>query len=240
MDNDDLGTYIGDLTVKKPVRKRNKSHWQVPPGSLQPTVTPLNNQNLQVSDPSIVRPTPQQGMTQHEINQKKLNRVPSLPIDEQVKIQKEEHPDESVVIVKSGEYVVEAKPVSEISKELMRLKAVWPFDFFPNEIIIEEKRLVINIRHFWGSNTLNTMDMKELIVFEVTQSPLFASIFVKGGPMGVVDFSLNWFKVDEARKAKSLIDGLVMKEKGVIQVPSSDTNKQVEILEQVGETVVTS
>lgn len=156
-------------------------------------------------------------------------------ISEQVKRTKEEHPDEPVVVVASGNdsSVKEVRPLSEASKELLRISSFWPFDLFPDEVIIEEKRVIINQRDFFLAHNVRTFLVNEITICQVNRAILFSSLTIN-------DITISWLKAEDAQKAKQLIDGLYMREKGVIEVKEEDPLTQADILEKVGEVNVTT
>lgn len=150
-----------------------------------------------------------------------------------------EIPTEPWVVVKSGN-VKEMQTAGNVSTELMRIKAVWPFDFFPSELIIEEHRLVINQRTFFLNNIIDTIPISAILNFEVSNSPFFSTIYLKGGEMGSIEITIKWFNTSDARKAKEVVDGLYMREKGMVEVIEPDPAKKLELFRNIGKTRVTS
>lgn len=149
-----------------------------------------------------------------------------------------EDPNDPIILIRDGNHV-RAQPASETSTELLRIKATWPFDFFPSELIVEEKKVIVNNRMFFWDNTVTTIVVYNIAFTEITNSLFFASLTLHDN-FGVINPSINWLKRKDAVMAKELIDGLIMKEKAKIEVQEFDTAKRVRILRQLGETVTTS
>ncbi len=156
-----------------------------------------------------------------------------------IKEQRIRHPNEPIVVMKEGDDRIIAQPAHEASRELMRLTAVWPFDFFPNELIIEEKRLIVNERIFFWSNNVTTMMINDIASANLSTSLLFAS-FQFVDTYGNKTTLIKWLKIREATKAKELIDGLIFKSKAKIDIAEENEDERMKALEELGEAEVTS
>lgn len=161
-------------------------------------------------------------------------------IQEQVQKVQQAHPTEPVVVVTSGNNVKKVEPLSMVTREIFRFKAVFPFDLFPTEVVIEEKRILVNRRHFFFSNTVDTVPIASLMVFEITKTLFFAGIHIKGGELSAIDIEVCWFKPHDVQKAKEIVDGLYMKEKGLIEIHETDPKREVAILRTIGSADLTS
>lgn len=129
------------------------------------------------------------------------------------------------------------QPASSFSPELFRVSGVWPFDFFPDEIIIEEKRIVVKRHFFPVYATINTVQIKQLEMFELCQSWFFSAIHIKSGNyFGLYDTTIKWLPNNQAKEAKDMVDGLKMRETESIDIKGSDTQTVAKVAEVLGET----
>lgn len=159
---------------------------------------------------------------------------------EQVAWKSKANPYETIVVSNTGFNTKQAQTLREVKNEVLRIKAVWPFDFFPDELIIEEKRIVVNRRHFFLFNTIDTIPISNIFVFEVTHALFFSSIYIKGGEFGGIEVEIKWLKLKDAKRAKQIVDGLYMREKGLIEVKERDPKRRMEIIKKIGEAYTTS
>ncbi|MGE5041967.1 MAG: hypothetical protein ACM3IJ_03610 [Candidatus Levyibacteriota bacterium] len=125
---------------------------------------------------------------------------------------------------------------SLVSPEVFRMKAFWLFDWFPDELIIEEKRLIIKQKQIPFFITTTTIPLDKLIVFQVTRSIFFSSIYIKGEKekTEVEDYTISWLKHEDARMAKELIDGLHMKQKEKVEILDNSPRKKIQALQVLG------
>ena len=138
-----------------------------------------------------------------------------------------------MVVVKKNlsRKIVEA---SDVSKFLFKAKGTWPFDLLPDELIIEEKRIIIKTRIFPFYTTINMLPLNRITVFELTNSLFFSGIKIKGSYGDGIDMTFSWLKHSVAAKAKSLVDGLRLKESESIELTSTDKKNMVATLQLIG------
>ena len=125
---------------------------------------------------------------------------------------------------------------SEVSKELLRAKGKWPFDLFPDELIIEEKRIVIKRNIFPFFSTTTTLPISRLTLFEWNKSILFSSVFIKGAYTDNIEITISWLSHRDAKKAKELIDGLSMKQNEAMEIMEHDRGRFIKALRIMGQT----
>lgn len=123
---------------------------------------------------------------------------------------------------------------SLISPEIFRLKSVWPFELLPDELIIEEKRLVIHEKSFPYFVTTQTVPLDRIFIFQITKSLFFSSIYVKADYASNVDYTINWVRHEDARRAKEIVDGLKLKNAENVKVPEATDDKYMQTLQVLG------
>lgn len=127
-------------------------------------------------------------------------------------------------------------PATEVSKELLRIKGKWPFDLYPDELIIEEKRIIIK-KNLWPffSNTI-TIPLSRLTDFELNKSLLFSSIYIRGAYSDNIEITLSWLPHKDAKKAKEIIDGLSLKLNEALDIVEQDTTRFIRAIRALGQT----
>ena len=141
--------------------------------------------------------------------------------------------DEPLVLMKK---FAEKKilPVSEASRELFRAKGVWPFDFFPDELIIEEKRIIVKRNMFPFFSTISTIPINNFLIFELTHSIFFSSVFIKGAYGDNLSTSFCWLTHKDAQQAKEIVDGLRLKESESLEVMERNKKRLIMALQMLG------
>jgi len=100
------------------------------------------------------------------------------------------------------------KKEKESNREIFRLKAVFPFDFFPDEIKIKENKIIILQREFFGSGEIRSFDPQEIAEVSLINTPFFAGMRFNVRSMTNNMFLIKYLKKNDALIGRSLIEGL--------------------------------
>lgn len=127
-------------------------------------------------------------------------------------------------------------PIStkNVSPVLYRAKGVWPFDFVPDEFIVEEQRLVLITNHFPFGCYIGTMTMDKLSSIEVSQSLFFSSITLESSELHGFNAKFNWLTNKDAHCIKEIVDGLKVKELANVEIPQTKPSNISKTLESMG------
>lgn len=172
--------------------------------------TPLDTKSLQNTSPNQ---TPQENKTQP--------------------IQKQEN--NALVVIKRNNKEAQAVPASEISRELLRIRGTWPFDMAQDELIIEEKRIIIKRNTFPFGGYVLSLPIKKLVSFEVNHAFFYSALYIKGEGNSL-NYVMQWLKPKDAIRAKELVDGLRLQESELIEIKEKDPEKLAQTLESIGHT----
>ncbi|MCS7091980.1 MAG: hypothetical protein NZM26_01360 [Patescibacteria group bacterium] len=120
--------------------------------------------------------------------------------------------------IQSGIYESNTLPTTKnFNRELFRVKAYWPFDFFPDELVIQEKTISVIRREFLFSY-VETIPVKDVGRIVLTHSPFFDSITIIGkNPAHTLEIKM--LPKGKAKVAKEIIDGLLIEDAGGVDVP---------------------
>jgi hypothetical protein len=123
--------------------------------------------------------------------------------------------------------------VQKSKKTLLRIKTVFPFDLFPDDITIETNQVNVCIRQFFLTQFTQSISIKNIQDVEVQNGPLFASMtLTENGAVPRV-LSVSYLKKDDANKARRIIQGLVVaSQEGIdfTKMPYDDIITQAEEL----------
>ena len=131
------------------------------------------------------------------------------------------------------------KRIDQLAKmtegQLFKLSAIFPFDFFPNKIFIEQKQIIIIYNKFLSSK--NQHILIEDILSPVVESGLFFSTL--RFELGAGGFMQNpppvqFLNKKDATRAKRIIIGLLICHKEKIDLSNMTTQAIIEKVEEIG------
>ncbi|RJQ25972.1 hypothetical protein C4577_04465 [Candidatus Parcubacteria bacterium] len=103
--------------------------------------------------------------------------------------------------------------VDNSKKILFKTKAVFPFDFFPDELTIDFNKVNLIIRDFFGSGRVHSVFIKDISDVFVYKTPFFSTIEIVD--VGFVENSIKmkFLKNKDAMRARRIIQGLIITSK---------------------------
>jgi hypothetical protein len=124
--------------------------------------------------------------------------------------------------------------VSMTENKLFKLSTVFPFKLFQDNIIIEQKQIIIERSNFFFSSQQYSFSIKDILAPEIETSFLFAKLKLELGPGGFQQNppSVSYLKKTEAQKAMRIIMGLIICDKEKIDLTNMS---QVDVLNKVEE-----
>lgn len=123
--------------------------------------------------------------------------------------------------------------VEKSDKVLIKIKAVFPFDFFPNEISVDVNKVNI-VNNYCFSQRVHSVLIKDISDVYLHIGILFASLYIiDWGFNNNRSITINYLKKDEATETLKIIQGLMVSSKQSIDVSKIDVpdfKSKVEIL----------
>lgn len=104
--------------------------------------------------------------------------------------------------------------VEKSNRVLFKTSAVFPFDFFPNEIIIDENKVSIIQREFFWSSRIHSVIIRDISDVYVDTSILFATLVIIDEGFTDREIRIPYLWKNEALEARRIIQGLVVSLKG--------------------------
>ncbi len=123
---------------------------------------------------------------------------------------------------------------------LFTTKSVFPFQFFPDRYIVQEKNFYIVRKTFFSTGWTEMLPIKDIASVRMYSGPFFASITILRKVLPITSFELRDLWKKDAFKLKEILDGLIMKEAKLINIPqmiSSDDKTEMLIRKTGGEDV---
>ncbi|HSW88732.1 MAG TPA: hypothetical protein VLG12_06240 [Candidatus Saccharimonadales bacterium] len=149
-----------------------------------------------------------------------------------------------------GKSTEEAKAIKEQSEKfekliqksdrvLLRIKAVFPFEFFPDSIVIDESKINIVHRIFFWTSEILSIPIQHVQDVEVDTSVLFATLKILPTGFSVVSMTENWVTVNylwrrDAIRARRIIAGLLIASREGIDLTKVDSKDFVKKIEELG------
>lgn len=190
---------------------------------------------------------------------------PKPIIDGEVPIQQiprtdfeETRPDKEVIkqkIAQSVDKVVEEetqKTQQDIKKEqeekldslvaksfgqLYRIQSVFPFDLFPDEIIVDRTKVDVINREFLSTAMIRSVLLKDITDVMVQTSIMFAKLTIVARSFADQVLEVKFLKKQEAIRARRIIQGLVAAvNQGVDLAPFSD-EELMQKIEDLGQAI---
>lgn len=139
------------------------------------------------------------------------------------------------LLVKTSDVSQRIVDARQYSSGLFRVRGAWPFDFHPDELIVEQKRVVINYRYFPFGSTTFTIPINKIGFFEVTHSLIFSSLHIRSEEIGSdINATMRWLSHKDAQRVKDIVDGLRLKEADSLEVQQHDIGLLRSTLEALG------
>ena len=121
------------------------------------------------------------------------------------------------------------------TKILLKTSSVFPFDFFPDEITIDEFKVNIIFHEFWLSGDIHSIQIDMIKDIEVESEPIFAELKIVPDGYPGHPLAVRFLKKKDAMKARRIIQGLMVARKQGID-PSQLDEHMIEKIERLGKT----
>lgn len=121
---------------------------------------------------------------------------------------------------------------------LFKASAVFPFDFFPNKIFIEQKQVIIVYSQFFFMHQDYHVLIEDILMPVVEQGVLFATLKLELGPGGFQQNPppFHYLKKNDALRIKKIIVGLLICHKEKIDLSEMAPAQVLENVEEIGRT----
>lgn len=124
--------------------------------------------------------------------------------------------------------------VEMCEKPLLKIKTVFPFVLFTNEVIIDIHKVSIVYGNFFASKQIHSVLVKDVSDVVVETNPFFATLKIVD--IGYTDntIDINYLKRSDGNLARRVIQGLVMAHKHGIDLTKVNRKDLTKKLESLG------
>lgn len=119
---------------------------------------------------------------------------------------------------------------------LFKLSAVFPFDFFPNTVFIEQKQIVLVYRQFFWSSQEYHILIEDVLTPIVESGVFFSTLKIQIGSGGFQQDPppISFLRKSEALRAKRIIVGLLICHKEKIDFSNMSSHEILTKVEEIG------
>ncbi len=128
--------------------------------------------------------------------------------------------------------------VSKSEHILLKVASVFPFDLFPDSLIIDENKVTFCHKEFFKTAEIHPVLIEDITDVLVDTGPFFASLKVidSSNERFPVTLTVGFLKNTTALQAQKIIQGLIAAKKQGIDFCQFDTEELKQQLERLGET----
>jgi hypothetical protein len=119
-------------------------------------------------------------------------------------------------------------------RELATVKAVFPFDLFPDEVVVDENKITIVNHSFFFNKHIRSILVKDIANVTATTSLFFGSLQIVDQYFTQDPVRVEYLKRTEAICARRLIQGLMIAYQDKIDFSKMDTNVVYKQLLEIG------
>lgn len=124
--------------------------------------------------------------------------------------------------------------INHSRKTLFKCQSVFPFDLFPDDLIIEPHQVNLKRKIFFYTSNLISIPITNISDVVVQTSPFFAAITIVDRSFVENSFTLSYLKRNDAKRARKIIQGLVIASKEDIDVGKIEPDVLASLAEKLG------
>lgn len=128
--------------------------------------------------------------------------------------------------------------VEKSNRILASVSSVFPFDFFPNTVNVEEGRITVIVRNFFYSSEVHSVDIKDISNVFINMAPFFAQLVIVSKTFSRNQIKIKFLKKNEAIFARRMIEGLRVFESKQIDTSIYSQQELVEKLLELSTTEI--
>lgn len=119
---------------------------------------------------------------------------------------------------------------------LYKANTVFPFNFFPDTIVIDKEKLTIIARYFFGVARITSVPIRDILSVEADVGPFFGSIHLTSRYFFTNPHSIRFLLRKDVFKIQKLVQGYIIANEREIDCSAIDKAQLEELLEHLGET----
>ncbi len=102
------------------------------------------------------------------------------------------------------------KLIQRTNRVLIKVSSVFPFDFFPNDITVDENKVNVILRQFFFSKRVHSVVLDDITDVFVETGPLFATVKFIDKNFVENEIAVGFLKKAEAFRVRRIVQGLML------------------------------
>lgn len=129
--------------------------------------------------------------------------------------------------------------VEKSGKVLFEIRSIFPFDFFPDRVIITEEKVSVIQKNFFFSETVRSVLSKDIASVSCDTNLIFAKLLIIDRLFTHSPIIIRFLRKRDALKARRLIQGMIVSTHQNIEIAKVNIPNIGEKLEAIGRAAVT-
>lgn len=121
------------------------------------------------------------------------------------------------------------------ARVLLEVRTVFPFNFFPDEVIIDEVKVSLHTSYFFYSREVRSIEYKDIFNIIAQESLVFGRLEIFDRYFSHSPFIVDFLWKSDAKKARRLIQGLIIAKKQNINTSIIPLDELMQKLNRIGE-----
>lgn len=126
--------------------------------------------------------------------------------------------------------------IEEDTQVIFQTSTVFPFDFFPKQVVVYLNRIDIVNKIFFFTNEVQSILVKDIYTVHAQSNPFFGSISIVNRQITIPEVSISKLSASDTARLRKIIQGLIMASEHDATLRSLNPQELLPKLEELGET----
>lgn len=122
------------------------------------------------------------------------------------------------------------------ARVIIDIKAVFPFNFFPDEVIVDETKVSIHTHYFFYTKEVRSVEYKDIFNVIVQQGVLFARLEIVDRYFSQDPVTVTFLKKKDAIRARRIIQGMIIATNEGVDTQALPIDELMKKLDRIGKT----
>jgi|GEM_PF-1960185 len=124
--------------------------------------------------------------------------------------------------------------MQQSSRVMFKCSTVFPFDFFPDKIILDEAKLNIIIKEFFATESIHSVMIKNIKDIQIQSSIFFATVIIIPDIYTSEPISVGYLRKKDAYEMRRLVQGILVCQREGIDLGKLDVMEFKDKVRRVG------
>jgi|SRR3990167_8638677 len=127
------------------------------------------------------------------------------------------------------------KLASESARVILDIKAVFPFNFFPDELMVDETKVSIHTNFFFYNKQVRSIEYSDIFNVVIQEGLFFAKLEIVDRYFSEQSITIEYLKKKDAVLARRIIQGMIIAKKKNIDLRSLPIHELMQKLDRIGQ-----